>query len=215
MRVSKRKKYLWIVLLCLVVCGIVMELMYQHTSCYTAAYIYDNLQRVPGNKVAIILGTSKYTRNKAPNPYFYKRIAAAEMLYRAGKVQYLIVSGDNRHRSYNEPMMMKRELNRRGIPDSVIYLDYAGLRTFDSVIRGYRIFGQRSYIIVSQRFQIERAVYIAHQFGIGAIGFEADDVDEPEHLIMVIREHFARVLMYWDIFANRQPRFLGPAVDIP
>ncbi|MGC8823372.1 MAG: SanA/YdcF family protein [Bacteroidales bacterium] len=195
--------------------GLGMELMYQHISCYTAPYIYDNLHRVPANKVAIVLGTSKYTKDKAPNPYFYKRIAAAEMLYRAGKVRYLIVSGDNRHRSYNEPMMMKRELNRRGIPDSVIFLDYAGLRTFDSVIRGYRIFGQRSYIIVSQRFQIERAVYIAHQFGIGAIGFEADDVDEPPHILMLIREHFARILMYWDIFVKRQPRFLGPAVEIP
>jgi len=206
---------LYISLLCLVACGAVLEYMYRNTQRKTLPYIYSNLHSIPKNKVAIILGTSKYTKNKTPNPYFYKRIAAAELLYRAGKVQYLIVSGDNRHRSYNEPMMMKRELNRRGIPDSVIFLDYAGLRTFDSVIRGYKIFGQKSYTVVSQRFQVERAVYIAHRFGIGAIGFEADEVDEPEHMQMVIREYFARALMYWDILIKRQPHFLGPAVEIP
>lgn len=215
MRGRKNRTWLWMGLLCLgILCG-TLEYMYRYTQRRTMAYIYSSVQSIPANKVAIVLGTSKYTKNKTPNPYFYKRIAAAELLYRAGKVHYLIVSGDNLHRSYNEPMMMKRELNRRGIPDSVIFLDYAGLRTFDSVIRGYKIFGQRSYIIVSQRFQLERAVYIAHRFGIGAIGFEADGVDEPSHWLMVVREYFARALMYWDIFTNRQPRFLGPAVEIP
>ncbi|HOK52118.1 MAG: ElyC/SanA/YdcF family protein [Bacteroidales bacterium] len=211
----RNRKYWWVVLLCIVACGVGLEYMYRNTSCRTEAFIYSDLHRLPRNKVAIVLGTSKYTKNKTPNPYFYKRIAAAELLYKSGKVQYLIVSGDNLHRSYNEPMMMKRELNRRGIPDSVIFLDYAGLRTFDSVIRGYKIFGQNSYTVVSQRFQVERAVYIAHQYGIGAIGYVADEVDGPEHILMVIREYFARALMYWDILVKRQPRFLGASVEIP
>ncbi|MCX7985994.1 MAG: YdcF family protein [Bacteroidales bacterium] len=215
MRILKIKKIIWTVVLCLVCVGVIITYLYEHTRCSTAKYIYSSLQKIPKNKAAIILGTSKYTKNKNPNPYFYNRIAAAELLYRSGKVKYLILSGDNRHRSYNEPMMMKRELNRRGIPDSVIFLDYAGLRTFDSVIRGYKVFGQRSFIIVSQRFQVERAVYIAHQFGIGAIGFVADSVDEPEDLLMLIREHFARILMYWDIITKREPKFLGPVITIP
>ncbi len=199
----------------LVILIVLLQLLYIYTSIHTRSYIYNDLKKIPYNKTAIVLGTSKYTKNKSPNPYFYKRIAAAEILYRSGKVRYLIVSGDNRHRSYNEPMMMKNELKRRGIPDSVIFLDYAGLRTFDSVIRGYKIFGQRSFTVISQRFQVERAIFIAHKYGIGAIGFEADDVDFSGHIFTHIREYFARILMYWDIFTHNQPRYLGAKEYIP
>lgn len=181
----------------------------------TSQYIYSDPQTIPFNKTGVVLGTSKYTKKGKPNPYFYKRIAAAEVLYRAGKIKYIILSGDNRHRSYNEPLMMKSELLRRGIPDSIIYLDYSGLRTFDSVLRTYLIFDQKSFTIISQRFHIERALFIAHHLEINAIAFEADEVDFPDNLTTLIREVFARIKMLQDLFLQPRINNLDKKIIIP
>jgi SanA protein len=209
------KKIFRLILLIVVICIVATIYIYQNTSKKASAYIYSSIEEIPHNNTGIVLGTSKYTKNKKPNPYFYGRIAATEKLYKSGKIKYIIVSGDNRHKSYNEPMMMKRELIKRGIPDSAIFLDYAGLRTFDSVIRGKNIFGQRSYTLISQKFQIERAIVIAHHFGIGAIGFEAEEVSFPDNIQTAIREIFARILMVWDIYTLDDSEFLGKRISIP
>lgn len=180
----------------------------------TDRYIYNNIEKIPVNKSGLLLGTAKYIRKGVPNPYFYYRIDAAVKLFRMGKIKNIILSGDNRLMSYNEPMMMKRELIKLGIPDSVIYLDYAGFRTFDSVIRSRAIFGQNSITVISQRFHLERAIYIAHHYGIGAIGFEAQNVNFRFGLKTSAREYLARVLVFWDFHSGNQPKFLGENVKI-
>lgn len=180
----------------------------------TRKYLYSSVDRVPFNKTGLLLGTSKYIRNGLSNPFFYNRIKTAVMLYKTKKIKYIIVSGDNSRKSYNEPMMMKKELIKQGIPDSVIFLDYAGFRTFDSVIRCYEIFGQSSFTIISQQFHIERAIYISHKFGLGAIGFEAQDVSWKVGLKTGIREYFARVKVFWDLLTGEKPKFLGEKVVI-
>jgi SanA protein len=100
------------------------------------------------------------------------------------------------------------------VPDSVIYLDYAGFRTFDSVIRCREIFGQNSITIISQRFHLERAIYISHYFGIGAIGYEAQDVKWSTGFRTKIRENFARVKVFLDIHTGEKPKFLGKKITI-
>jgi len=120
------------------------------------AYIFSSLEEIPRTKVGLLLGTSKYNRSGNPNQFFRYRIDAAVKLYFNRKVKYLLVSGDNRTLYYNEPRDMRRALLARGVPDSVIILDYAGLRTFDSVIRCYKVFGQRSFTIISQEFHPRR-----------------------------------------------------------
>jgi SanA protein len=177
-------------------------------------FIYNSIEKVPANKAGLLLGTSKYIKKGIPNPYFYYRIDAAVKLYRQGKIKNIILSGDNRLMSYNEPMMMKRELLKLGIPDSAIYLDYAGFRTFDSVIRSREIFEQSSITIISQRFHLERAIYIAHHYGIGAIGYEAQNVNFKFGIRTSLREYFARVLVFWDFHSGNQPKFLGEKVII-
>ncbi len=177
-------------------------------------YIYDDIKLLPFNKVGLILGTSWNFRGGAPNTYFDNRIKAAATLYKAKKIIYLIVSGDNRKASYNEPVMMKKELIKLGVPDASIFLDYAGFRTFDSVIRCREIFGQRSFTIISQRFHLERAVYISHCFGIGAIGFEAKDISWTQGFKTNIREYFARVKVFWDLHTGEKPKFLGEKINI-
>lgn len=176
--------------------------------------LYDSAESIPYRRVAIVLGTSKYIGNGWQNWYFHNRIEAAEKLYKAGKCSYLILSGDNHVKGYNEPQDMREELMKRGIPDSVLYLDYAGFRTYDSMVRCKAIFEQDSCIVVSQRFHNERALYIAQSLGIQAIGFNAQDIDDHNGFRTKFRERFARVLVVADIYFGRHPKFYGDVVPI-
>src|SRR5690606_3791527 len=110
------------------------------------------------------------------NRYYQYRIDAAVALYKAGKVDYFIVSGDNGTKDYNEPEDMKNDLIAHGIPEERIYLDFAGFRTLDSVVRMEKIFGQRSFTVVSQEFHNRRAIYLAQRQGYDAVGLNARDV---------------------------------------
>jgi len=115
------------------------------------------------------LGTSKNTRKGNINQYFKYRIEAATELFKTNKISYIIISGDNSVKGYDEPTDMKNELIKNGIDSTHIFLDYAGFRTFDSMVRSKEIFGQDSITIISQQFHNERALYIAERLGIKAI----------------------------------------------
>jgi len=180
----------------------------------SAKFIYSSKELIKPNPVGLILGTSKYLATGQLNPYFKNRIDAAVELFKARKIKYIVVSGDNHEISYNEPIRMKKELVKSGVPDSLIYLDYAGFRTFDSVIRCREIFGQESFTIISQRFHLERAIYISHHFKINAIGFEAKDVGFSMGIQTRIREYFARLKVFIDIYTGEKPHFLGEKIKI-
>ncbi|ENY72590.1 SanA protein [Aeromonas diversa CDC 2478-85] len=181
----------------------------------TGHLTYDRVDDVPYNRVAVVLGTSKYLVGGGRNPYFSNRIRAAAQLYNNGKVDYLIVSGDNATVQYNEPRLMRRALIRAGIPASAIYMDFAGFRTLDSVVRAKEVFGQSSYTIVSQKFHNERAIFIARRFGIDAIGFNASDVAPNEGIKTRVREIFARFMSLLDLYVlDKEPKFLGEPIAI-
>lgn len=177
-------------------------------------YIYSDIHDLPAGKTAVVLGTSRYVKGGAPNPWFHYRMSAAAELYHSGKVEYLILSGDNRSRYYNEPEQMRRELTKLDVPDTAIYLDYAGLRTLDSMIRSKEIFGQDSIIIVSQKFHNQRAVFLARLHGIHATAYNAKSPDARQGIRTNTREVFARVKVFLDIISGKQPRHLGEQVII-
>ncbi len=178
-------------------------------------YIYDSVDSIPFNKVGLVPGTSKYLVNGNMNRYFKYRLESAVELYKAGKIQYLLVSGDNSHISYNEPVMMKKTLMEMGVPDSAVYLDYAGFRTFDSMIRCKKVFGQDSFTIISQEFQNERAVYIARKKDIEAIAYNAQDIEFTRDIKTKTREWFARVKVFIDLYIiHNKPKFLGDKIKI-
>src|SRR5699024_6999105 len=112
----------------------------------------SSVEEIPQNKVGLLLGTSQYLKGGGVNPFFKYRIEAAVELYNHGKIDFILVSGDNKHSSYNEPRDFKQALITAGIPDDKIILDYAGFRTLDSVIRANKVFGQDSITIISQQF---------------------------------------------------------------
>ncbi|TAE76236.1 MAG: vancomycin high temperature exclusion protein [Bacteroidetes bacterium] len=181
----------------------------------TQNFIFSDIKKIPEKKVGVILGTSKKVKNGYQNLFFKYRIDAAVKLYKEKKIQYIIVSGDNRALDYNEPMDMKKALLKHNIPEEVIYLDYAGFRTLDSVIRASKVFGQTSFTIISQGFHNERAVFIAQKRGINAIGFNAQDVGLYYGFRTYFRERFARIQTILDIFIfNSQPKFFGDTIEI-
>lgn len=204
------------IFLVLSVLGFIFILWANHTIEYkTEDYVTQNLNKLPNEKVGLVLGTSKSLKNRNNNPYFFYRIDAAEELYKSGKISYIIVSGDNSTKNYNEPEDMQNELIARGIPKTKIFLDFAGLRTLDSVIRAKEIFGQSSFIIISQRFHNERAVFLAQKKGIEAYGYNAKDVNKKAGLKTNLREYLARVKVFWDLFFGVDPKFGGSKVVIP
>ncbi len=181
---------------------------------FSEPYLYNRTDSIPVCKTAVLLGTSKFMRNGTKNYFFYNRIKAAETLFKSGKISFLIISGDNSLSYYNEPEDMKKELVKAGVPDSVIFLDYAGFRTFDSMIRAKEIFGQSKFIVVSQQFHNERAIYIARKYGIEAYGYNAEEVSAYSGFKTKVRELFARVKVFIDVYTNKQPKFLGEKIII-
>ncbi|MEY5047284.1 MAG: hypothetical protein RLZZ175_643 [Bacteroidota bacterium] len=175
---------------------------------------FDKIENIPDNQVGLLLGTSKTLSNGYSNYYFKYRIDATVDLFKNNKIKYLIISGDNSSKEYDEPTDMKNELIKNGIDSTKIYLDYAGFRTFDSVVRAKEIFGQNNLLIISQKFHNERAIYITHKLKMKAIGFNAKDVSKYFGIKTVIREYFARVKVIIDFIIGVDPKFLGEKVQI-
>ncbi|WP_185853306.1 SanA/YdcF family protein [Blattabacterium cuenoti] len=159
---------------------------------------YDCIDYVPYNTFGVVLGTSKYLHGGGVNAYFKYRIDAAFSLFHHKKIRYIIVSGDNREKNYNEPKMMKKELIRKGIPSHFIYEDFHGINTFHSVLRVYKIFNQKRFTIISQKFHNERAIFIGNCLGLDVVGFNAQSLSFDSKI--QIREIFARIKVLWDIF---------------
>jgi SanA protein len=178
--------------------------------------IYSDHRQLPELKTALVLGTSRYRPDGRVNLYFHFRLEAAKELLDAGKVRYLLVSGDNALENYNEPLEMKRALLEMGVPGERIILDYAGFRTLDSVVRCRQVFGQERFIVVSQQFHNERALFIARYYGIDAVAYNAKDVYGAPGAKVRFREYLARVKAVMDLFMlGTAPRFLGESEVIP
>ncbi len=209
------RKAVWITLVVLIIVLLGLFICNLAVSRGSALRIYSNMDELPKNKVGLVLGTSKYLSDGGENLFFKYRLQAAADLYIAGKIDRVIVSGDNKMVSYNEPREMRRELVKMGVPDEKVHLDYAGFRTFDSVVRCKEVFGQQSFTIISQQFHNERAVFIARAKGIDAIAYNAQDVGLKSGFKTKLREIFARVIVILDLYAfNTQPKFLGDKIEI-
>ena len=175
----------------------------------TENQLYDNVEDIPANEVCMVLGTSGYRVDGSINFYFKYRVEAVAELYHAGKIKYIIVSGDNHSHTYDEPQMMKDYLvNKLGVPACRITCDYAGFRTLDSVVRTWKIFGQKKFTIVSQKFHNQRAVFIANSYGLDVVAFNAKDVSYRS--TVKLREFFAKSKAVLDLYVLfKQPKFLG------
>lgn len=176
--------------------------------------MYSSVTNVPAKKVGLLLGTSKYLSDSMVNLYYQYRIDATVALYKAGKIQYVLISGDNSRKEYSEPEMMQADLIAAGIPAERIFLDFAGFRTLDSIVRCKLVFGEDDILIISQPFHNERALFIADKKDIKAVAFNARDVSANYGFKTQMREKLARIKLLLDIAIDKQPKFLGEQVKI-
>lgn len=170
----------------------------------------------PARRAAVVMGCVPKLRGGWDNPYFTARIEAAAELWRAGKVEALVVSGDNHVEWYDEPSEMKKALVAAGVPEDRIVCDYAGFRTLDSVVRAKTIFGLDSFLVVSQDFHVRRAIFLGRCRGLDIRGYAARGVPLGRlSSRTIVREPLARVAAVLDVLLGRRPRFGGPRVPLP
>lgn len=206
--ITRLMKWMLIFVVSLIlVCNLVVELNSQGK---TIDSVYD----LSPKKVGLVLGTSRYVKGGDRNLFYANRIQAAVELFNHRKIQFILVSGDNRKEEYNEPRMMYQDLVKAGIPKERIIMDFAGFRTLDSVVRCKEIFSEEDIVIISQEFHNKRALFIAHWKKMNAVGYNAGEVGTLYGLKTSIREAFARVKVVMDMLTNKQPHFLGEKIEI-
>ena len=168
------------------------------------------LTEVASHRVAIVFGAGLW-RDGTATPVLHDRVQTASNLYLAGKVERLLMSGDNRFVDYNEPAVMRDLALSLGIPEDAIVLDYAGRRTYDTCYRARAIFGVKSAILVTQAFHLPRAIYLCDQLGIDSVGVEADlrIYRKSSLLYWNVRELFATVAALWDVNISHPVPVLG------
>lgn len=181
----------------------------------TKDQIYSSTETIPYHKVGVLLGTSKYIAGGRVNLYYQFRINAAAELFHAKKIDFIIVSGDNSAKNYNEPEQMRQSLIEKGIPPNKIQEDYAGFRTLDSMLRTKEVFGQDHYTIISQPFHNERALFISNYYGHHAVAFNAEKVTQRYGLKTQLREYLARVKAVLDLYILKtDAKFYGEKIEL-
>ncbi len=200
-----RKKIIRLFLTAIILTVAVIVGCYVVVSVNAKGRTYDNIEDVPYNKVGLLLATSPITPAGAHNFYFDNRIKAADELYKAGKVDYIITSGGDYSRTQNngcdEPKAILDSLVARGVPADRIILDYDGTRTINSIAKAKEVYGLDSLTLISQKYHNERAIYLADKYGIYAVGYNAEPSSVCSSRVKnTLREYLARVKMFIDIF---------------
>ncbi|MBV6627573.1 MAG: YdcF family protein [Rivularia sp. (in: Bacteria)] len=178
----------------------------------TSSRRHNNPNQIPSQRVAIVLGAGIY--NNRPSPMLADRISAAAKLYKLGKVQKLLMSGDNSSEDYDEVTVMKRYAMELGIPQKDITLDYAGFKTYQSCYRANAIFGVNQAVVVTQNFHLPRAVYLCQQLGVDAVGLGTPDWENYRRETIMrytFREYISTIKALWQVHITRpKPTYLGP-----
>jgi vancomycin permeability regulator SanA len=163
---------------------------------------------VPRTDVAVVFGAGLW--DGEPSPYLAHRLDAAAGLYREGRVEVVLVTGDNSREDYDEPDAMRVYLTRHGVPDGRIVSDYAGFDTWDSCVRAKKIFGVDEAVLISQGFHIRRAVALCQAAGVDSYGVGVDAVHDATWYYGGAREILAAGKAALDAVFRPDPRFLGP-----
>ena len=198
------KKILWTTCVMAFVCIVLMLICNQIVVNNAKGKVFSDIDCIRYNKVGLLLGTTPQARfDRITNYFFIYRIDAAEELYKAGKIEQILISGDeNSLDGINEPECMRDSLVARGVPASDIILDGKGYRTINSVINANKVYGLKSFTIISQEFHNERAIYQAEHLGLNVENLQAYNAKMPKSrraFLTTIREYFARVKMFIDL----------------
>ena len=203
-------KWIWRVIRTLFLLGLLVFFLPRiMTSVYAALHTYS-VEDVPVDRVAIVFGAGlRY--DGTPTVVLRDRVETAARLYHQGKVEKLLMSGDNRFVDYNEPESMRQYARSLGVPDDAIVLDYAGRRTYDTCYRAKYIFGVESAILVTQDFHLSRALFTCNALGVKATGVESNNYYylKRSRLYWNIREQLATITAFWDVYFKKPLPVLG------
>ena len=173
--------------------------------------VYVDAGQVPEQPVAIVFGAG-VTPSGRLSPILADRVEAALALYRAGKVNKLLLSGDNRFEWYNEPGSMAAYLRDRGVPDAAMVLDYAGRRTYDSCYRARHIFGVEKAVLVTQKYHLDRALFTCNSLGVDSVGLASDRLRSS--VLYWLRELPAVAVAWWDVNVAHPVPVMGQPLPI-
>ena len=207
---KKFLKWTWRVIRTLFLLGLLVFFLPRIiTSIYAAFKVYP-LENVPADRIAIVFGAG-LRRDGSPTAVLRDRVETAARLYHDGKIEKLLMSGDNRFENYNEPAAMRQHALSLGIPSEAIVLDYAGRRTYDTCYRARHIFGVKSAILVTQKFHLSRALFTCNALGVKAVGVEAENYYylKRSRLYWNVREQFATITAFWDVYFKKPLPVLG------
>ncbi len=201
--------------LALIILSVVLGSLILFIDSKSKDFIYSDINNLPYNKVGLVPGCNKYIAPGVLNIYYTQRINTTYKLFKAGKIDFILLSGDNALVSYDEPTEMKKSLIELGVPKEKIFLDYAGFRTLDTIIRANKVFQLDSVTFISQSFQNQRGVFIGEHQGMNIVAFNADYDDFENEKRIIIREFFAKIKMMLDLYIiNKEPKFLGDLITI-
>ncbi len=188
----------------IILCLVLIVICYFVVAANASDRTFNEVNDVPHNRYGLLLATSPITLGGAHNFFFDNRIKAADELYKAGKIDYVIASGGDYTKEHkngcDEPAAIRDSLVARGIPTERIILDYEGLRTLNSIAKAKEIYGLDSVTLISQKYHNERAIYLADHYNLHAIGYNAEPSPIRRNRIKnTLRESLARIKMFIDI----------------
>lgn len=178
----------------------------------TEKEIFTELKDVPKTKVVIIFGAG--ISGDQPSRYLKDRLDAGILLYKSNKVDKILLSGDNGRNEYDELTVMKLYCQKNGVDTTKIYIDYAGFDSYSTMYRAKHIFKVDTAILVSQKYHLNRCIYLGDQLGIESFGYSADRGIYPGYNYYSFREKLSVTKSVLDIIRNRKPIYLGKPVDI-
>ena len=178
----------------------------------TKKNIHHSLKRFPKNDVGIIFGAG--INGDKPSKYLKDRLDAGILLYKAKRINKILLSGDNGSEEYDELTVMKNYCFKHGVDTSKIFIDYAGFDTYSTMYRAKHIFKIKKATLISQKYHLNRAIYIGKHLGIKSVGYSANKGEYSGYEYVTFREYLSIFKSFFDVLRNREPHFLGNPIDI-
>ncbi|MEO7976272.1 ElyC/SanA/YdcF family protein [Flavobacterium sp.] len=206
------KKYLKISLYISIFVLVAIIAVNLHVTSSTKKYVHYSLRKFPKNDVGIIFGAG--INGDKPSKYLKDRLDAGILLYKAMRINKILLSGDNGSKEYDELTVMKNYCYQHGVDTTKIFIDYAGFDTYSTLYRAKHIFKIKKVTLISQKYHLNRAVYIGRNLGIKTAGYSANKGEYSGYQYVKFREYFSTFKSFCDVLRNREPHFLGNPIDI-
>ena len=207
------RKFLNIIVFAAIAIVLLVLALQLHVNRSSRDLIHEDVQDISPVYTGIVLGAS-VRPDQSLSPILADRVDAALNAFNAGKFKRFLLSGDHGNRNYDEVNAMKDYLTKKGVPDSVIFLDHAGFDTYDSMYRAREVFQVKDAVIFTQKFHLPRAVYLANNLGLNAQGFVADMRDYESNSSLKRREWLANIKAWSELNIEKKPTFSGNPIPI-